>query len=126
MVEGELKSTRVDRARMSSTAATSSSIVAALTFQMCQCLGFKPLPLRRRDVETQIDGHLDLVTAILAKPDMTDFVVAHIRRPLWCDQEVIAFAPHHSRARTIVHPSGRHDHLPDFLGFLWRVDIKAL
>jgi len=54
--------------------------------QMCQCLGFKPLALCRRDVETQIDGHLDLVTAILAKPDMTDFVVAHVRRPPWCDQ----------------------------------------
>src|SRR5262249_60766036 len=56
--------------------------------QMCQCLGFKPLALCRRDVETQIDRHLDLVTAILAKPDMTDFVVAHVCRPLWCDQKV--------------------------------------
>ena len=94
--------------------------------QMCQCLGFKPLALCRRDVETQIDRHLDLVTAILAKPDMTDFVVAHVCRPLWCDQKVIALAARHSRARTIVHPSGRHDHLPDFLGLFWRVDIKAL
>jgi hypothetical protein len=37
-------------------------------------------------VETQIDGHLDLVTATLARPYMTDFVVAHVCRPLWCDQ----------------------------------------
>jgi len=29
-------------------------------------------------VETQIDGHLDLVTATLARPSMPDFVVAHV------------------------------------------------
>jgi hypothetical protein len=37
-------------------------------------------------VETQIDSHLDLVTATLARPDMTDFVVAHVCRRLWRDQ----------------------------------------
>src|SRR5262245_49273120 len=42
--------------------------------------------LCRLGVETQIDGHLDLVTAILARPDMTDFEVAHVCRRLWCDQ----------------------------------------
>jgi hypothetical protein len=38
--------------------------------------------------------------------------------------KVIAFAARHCRARAIVPPSGRHDHLPDFLGFLWRGDIN--
>jgi len=31
-------------------------------------------------VDAQIDHHLDLVTAIVARPEMTDFVVAHVRR----------------------------------------------
>jgi hypothetical protein len=48
-------------------------------------------------VETQIHGHLDLVTAILARPDMTDFVVAHVCRRLWRDQQVIAFAARGAR-----------------------------
>jgi hypothetical protein len=42
--------------------------------------------LCRHVVETQIDGHLDLVTAILARPDMTDFVVAHVCRRRRRDQ----------------------------------------
>jgi hypothetical protein len=66
-------------------------------------------------VETQIDGHLDLVTATLARPYMTDFVVAHVCRRLWRDQQVIAFAARHSRARAIVRPRGQHDHLPILL-----------
>src|SRR5262249_29282808 len=53
---------------------------------LCNDCRFKALALSRRGVEKQIDGHLDLVTAILARPDMTDFVVAHVCRPLWCDQ----------------------------------------
>jgi len=36
--------------------------------------------------EMQIDGHLDLVTATLARPYMTDFAVAHVCRRLWRDQ----------------------------------------
>jgi hypothetical protein len=47
---------------------------------------FKAVALRRHGVETQRDGHLDLVTATLARPDMTDFVVAHVCRRLWRDQ----------------------------------------
>jgi hypothetical protein len=66
-------------------------------------------------VETQIDGHLDLVTATLAGPYMTDFVVAHVCRRLWRDQQVIAFAARHSRARASVRPRGQHDHLPNAL-----------
>src|SRR5207244_6526335 len=56
--------------------------------------------------KTQRDGHLDLVTATLARPDMMDFVVAHVCRRLWRDQYVIAFAARHPRARAIVHPRG--------------------
>ena len=33
-----------------------------------------------RGVGAQIDHHLDLVTAIVARPEMTDFVVADVRR----------------------------------------------
>jgi hypothetical protein len=62
-------------------------------------------------VETQIDGHLSLVTATLARPYVTDFVIAHACRRLWRDQQVIAFAARHSRARAI-RPRGQHDHLP--------------
>jgi hypothetical protein len=37
-------------------------------------------------IDAQIDRHVDLSTAILARPDVTDFVVAHVCRPAWCDQ----------------------------------------
>ena len=33
-----------------------------------------------RGVDPQIDCQLDLVTAIVARPEMTDFVVADVRR----------------------------------------------
>jgi hypothetical protein len=36
----------------------------------------------RRGINTRIDQHLDLVTTILARPEMTDFVLAHVLRPL--------------------------------------------
>jgi hypothetical protein len=62
-----------------------------------------PLPFASK---TQRDGHLDLVTATLARPDMMDFVVAHVCRRLWRDQYVIAFAARHPRARASVHPRG--------------------
>jgi hypothetical protein len=48
-------------------------------------------------VGTQIDGHLDLVTATLARPYMTDFMVARVCRRRWRHQQVIAFAARHSR-----------------------------
>ncbi len=57
-------------------------------------------------VGTQIDGHLDLLTATLARPYMTDFVVAHVCRRLWRDQQVIAFAAR-CRARAIWPPRAR-------------------
>jgi hypothetical protein len=59
---------------------------APLVMCLCDDCRFKTLVLCRRGVEAQIDGHLDLATAILARPDMTDFMVAHVCRPLWCDQ----------------------------------------
>jgi hypothetical protein len=37
-------------------------------------------PLVSRGVGAQIDHHLDLVTAIVARPEMMDFVVADVRR----------------------------------------------
>jgi hypothetical protein len=37
-------------------------------------------------VNTRIDRQLDLVTAIFTRPEVTDFVFAHVRRPLRCDQ----------------------------------------
>src|SRR5262249_20708769 len=58
-------------------------LTALSKVQMCQDLCND---CRFKALETQIDGHLDLVTAILARPDMTNFVVAHVCRPLWCDQ----------------------------------------
>jgi hypothetical protein len=48
-----------------------------------------------------MDGHLDAVTATLARAYMTDFVVPHVRRRLWRDQQVIAFA--------VIGFSGRND-----------------
>jgi hypothetical protein len=39
-----------------------------------------------RGIDAKIDRHLDVSTAILARPDMTDFVLAHVCGPLWCDQ----------------------------------------
>jgi hypothetical protein len=85
-------------------------LASSVKVQMWQCLcndcRLKALTLCRRGVEMQSDSHLDLVTATLARPDMTDFVVAHVCRRLWRDQWVIAFAARHSRARAIVHPRG--------------------
>jgi hypothetical protein len=66
------------------------------------------------------------MTAILAKPDVTDFVAALVCRRLWRHQQVIALAARHSRARVIVHRRGQRDYLPNFLGFLSRGNIKAL
>jgi hypothetical protein len=43
----------------------------------------------------RIDGHL--VTATIARPYMTDFIVAQVCRRLWRHQQVIAFAARHSR-----------------------------
>jgi hypothetical protein len=53
---------------------------------LMQRLSIQSCALSRRAVETQIDGHLDLVAAIVARPDMTDFVVAHVCRRRWRDQ----------------------------------------
>src|SRR6266540_5138449 len=39
-----------------------------------------------------------------ARPNMTDFVITHVCRRLWRNQQVIAFAARHSRARAIVRP----------------------
>jgi hypothetical protein len=44
--------------------------------RMCMCNRGNKCP----GVNTQIDHHLDLVTAIVARPEMTDFVVADVRR----------------------------------------------
>jgi hypothetical protein len=38
------------------------------------------LLLASRDVGAQIDHHLDLVTTIVARPVVTDFVFADVRR----------------------------------------------
>jgi len=43
-------------------------------------------PFNARGVNTRIDRHLDLVTAIFTRPEMTDFVFAHVCRPSRCDQ----------------------------------------
>jgi hypothetical protein len=40
----------------------------------------KPLVWSRRGVDPQIDSQLDLVTAIVAGPEVTDFMVADVRR----------------------------------------------
>jgi hypothetical protein len=57
-------------------------LASSVKVQMWQCFcndcRFKALTLCRRGVEMQSDSHLDLVTAILARPDVTDFVVAHV------------------------------------------------
>jgi hypothetical protein len=47
---------------------------------------FNALAEFRCGVNTRINHHLDLVTAIFTRPEMTDFVFAHVRRPLRCDQ----------------------------------------
>jgi hypothetical protein len=55
-------------------------------------------------VETQIDGHLGLVTATLARPYVTDFVIAHVCRRLWRDQQVRSLHSLHAipeRARSV-------------------------
>jgi hypothetical protein len=36
--------------------------------------------------KTRINRHLDLSTAIFTRPEMTDCVLAHVRRALRCDQ----------------------------------------
>jgi hypothetical protein len=46
----------------------------------------------RRDINTRIDQHLDLVTTILARPEMTDFVLAHVLRPLRRNHQLITRA----------------------------------
>jgi hypothetical protein len=38
------------------------------------------------DIHTQIADDLAPVTAIVTMPEMTDFVYAHVFRPLRCDQ----------------------------------------
>src|SRR5262249_36027496 len=73
---------------------------------------FKALVWSRRGVNTRINHRLDLSTAIVAGPAVTNFVFAHICRPLRCNQRVIAFGARHSIRRAIVDPRGRHDHLP--------------
>jgi hypothetical protein len=35
----------------------------------------------RRGADAQIDHHLDLVTAIFARPEMTNLALAHVLRP---------------------------------------------
>jgi hypothetical protein len=35
----------------------------------------------RRGADAQIDHHLDLVTAIFARPEVTDLALAHVLRP---------------------------------------------
>jgi len=41
--------------------------------------------LSSNGVNTRINRHLDLVTAIFTRPEMTDFVFAHVRRPSRCN-----------------------------------------
>jgi hypothetical protein len=40
----------------------------------------KPVAWFRRGIDLQIDSQLDLVTAIVARPGMTDLMVADVRR----------------------------------------------
>ena len=47
---------------------------------------FQNLVLLRGGVDAQLNNHLDLVTAIVARPEMTDFVLGRICRPLRCNQ----------------------------------------
>jgi hypothetical protein len=85
---------------------------------------FNALTVFRCGANTRINRHLDLVTAIFTRPEMTDFTFAQVRRPLRCDQQVVAFGARHSIGRANVDPSGGHDHLPYFFGFSWRGEIK--
>jgi hypothetical protein len=47
---------------------------------LCDDRRFRALVWSRCGVDPQIDCQLDLVTAIVARPEMTDFVVADVRR----------------------------------------------
>jgi hypothetical protein len=87
---------------------------------------FNALAEFRCGVNTRINRHLDLVTAIFTTPEMTDFTFAHVRRPLRCDQQVVAFGARHSIGRANIDPRGRHDHLPYFFGSYGVGRIKAL
>ena len=60
----------------------------------------------------QVDHHLEFMTAIFARPEMTDFALAHVLRPLRCDHQLMAFGARQSVGRAIDHPGGCHDHLP--------------
>src|SRR5262249_23906097 len=93
---------------------TASDFCAARCIFSCQA-GANALAEFRCGVNTRINRHLDLVTAIFTRPEMTDFTFAHVRRPLRCDQQVVAFGARHSIGRANVDSSGRHDHLPYFL-----------
>jgi hypothetical protein len=79
----------------------------------------------RRGINTRIDQHLDLVTTILARPEMTDFVLAHVLRPLRRNHQLITFSARHSVARAINDPSGRHEP-PLLFVSLWRGELNAL
>jgi hypothetical protein len=46
---------------------------------LCDDRRFKALVGSRRGIDPQIDRQLDLVTAIVARPEMTDFMVADMR-----------------------------------------------
>src|SRR5262249_52822936 len=74
----------------------------------------------RVGTNTRIDQYLDLVTTIFAGPEMTDFVLAHVLRPLRRNHQLITFSARHSVERAINNPSGRHDHLP-YCSFLYGV-----
>src|SRR5262249_70827 len=74
----------------------------------------------RYGMNTRIDQHLNLVTTIFARPEMTDFVLAHVLRPLPRNHQLITFTSRHSVGRAINDPSSRHGHLP-YGSFLYGV-----
>ena len=79
-----------------------------------------------RGLTMHIDQHLDLVTTIFARPEMTDFVLAHVLRPLRRNHQLITFSARHSVGRATNDPSGRHRPPPLLFVSLWRGELKAL
>jgi hypothetical protein len=73
-----------------------------------------PASIARR-IKPQMVRCLELVTATFAGPGMTDMAFAHVFRPVWCNQSVIAPDARNSIRRIIVGQNDHHDRPPCIL-----------
>jgi hypothetical protein len=66
-----------------------------------------------------IDWHLKLVTAIVARPDMTDVILAHVLGSIWCNHFIEALSTRGAKMPKVARRFGDHHILPIFFALAW-------